>query len=65
MDLSIITALLGAQAGNARLDLATKFVGENADSGRAIAQMVSAAAQNANSLASVAAGTGANLDVSA
>jgi hypothetical protein len=65
MDMSLISALLGAQAGNARLGVALDFVKMNADSGRAIAQMVSAAAQNASSSASVAAGTGANLDVTA
>jgi hypothetical protein len=63
MDMSLISALLGAQAGNARLGVARDFVKMNADSGQAIAQMVSAAAQNANSSAGVAAGVGAKLDI--
>jgi hypothetical protein len=37
----------------------------NADSERAIVEMIGAAAQNANSLANVAAGTGTNLDITA
>ena len=53
MDPSVISAILGAQA---RM---------NADSERAIVQMISAAAQSANSLANVAAGTGTNLDTTA
>ena len=65
MDASVISAVLGAQAGNARVDLAAKFMRMNADSSQAIAQMVEAAAQNTSSLANVAAGVGTNLDVSA
>jgi hypothetical protein len=65
MDLSVISALLGAQAGNARLGAALDFVRMNADSGQAIAKMVAAAAQSAASLANVAVGIGANLDVTA
>jgi len=65
MDTSLVSALLGAQAGNARVDMAAKFMRMNADSGQAIAQLVDAAAQNAKSLANVATGTGANLDITA
>ena len=65
MDVGVINAILGAQAGNARLDTATKVLRMNADSDRAIAQMVSASAQNANPRASVAAGIGTNLDITA
>jgi hypothetical protein len=65
MDVSLISAILGAQAGNTRLDMATEILRMNAESDRAIVQMVSAAAQNANSLASVAAGIGTNLDITA
>jgi hypothetical protein len=65
MDASLVSALLGAQAGNTRVDLAAKFMRMNADSSQAIAQMVEAAAQNTSSLANVAAGVGTNLDVSA
>ena len=65
MDVGLISAILGAQAGNTRLDMATELLRMNADSDRAIAQMVSAAAQNANSRAGVAAGIGSNLDITA
>ena len=65
MDASLISAFLGAQAGNARLDVAADFMRMNADSDRAIAQLVDAAAQNAKSLANVAAGVGTNLDITA
>ena len=65
MDLSVISALLGAQAGNTRLDMGAQLLRMNADSERAIVQMISAAAQSANSLANVAAGTGTNLDITA
>jgi hypothetical protein len=65
MDPSVISAILGAQAGNTRLDMGVQLVRMNADSERAIVQMISAAAQSANSLANVAAGTGANLDITA
>jgi hypothetical protein len=65
MDPSVISAILGAQAGNTRLDMGVQLLRMNADSERAIVQMIGAAAQNANSLANVAAGTGTNLDITA
>ena len=65
MDPSVISALLGAQAGNTRLDMGVQLLRMNADSERAIVQMISTAARSANSLANVAAGTGTNLDITA
>ena len=65
MDPSVISAILGAQATNTRLDMGVQLLRMNADSERAIVQMISAAAQSANSLANVAAGTGTNLDITA
>ena len=65
MDASLITALLGAQAGNTRLDVAVKVMRMNADSNQAIAQLIDAAAQNAKSIANVAVGIGTNLDITA
>ena len=65
MDPSVISTILGAQAANTRLDMGVQLLRMNADSERAIVQMISAAAQSANSLANVAAGTGANLDITA
>ena len=65
MDPSVISAILGAQATNTRLDMGVQLLRMNADSERAIVQMISAAAQSANPLANVAAGTGTNLDITA
>ena len=75
MDMSLVSAMLGAQDGAAQVSLAAKFMRENADAASAIAQVVDAAAQNAQSLdatsldakslANVAQGVGTNLDVTA
>ena len=65
MDMSLVSAFLGAQAGNAQVALAAKFMKENADAATSIAQMVEAAAQNATASANAAAGVGSKLDVSA
>ena len=65
MDMSLVSAILGAQSGAAQAAVAAKFMKENADAGSEIAQMVDAAAQSANSLANVAQGVGTNLDISA
>ena len=65
MDPSVISAIVGAQAGNTRLEMGAQLLRMNADSERAIVQMISAAAQSVNSLANVAAGTGANVDITA
>ena len=65
MDMSLVSAMLGAQAGNAQVALAAKFMRENADAASSIATMVDAAAQNANARANVGQGVGTNLDVTA
>jgi len=65
MDLSLVSALLGAQAGNTQLNLAVDLMRMNADSDRAVVQLLNAAAPNVNSLANVAAGIGTNLNISA
>jgi hypothetical protein len=66
MDMGLITAILGAQTGMVQLALAADLARmNNADDGGSIAQLINAADQNANSLANVAEGLGANLDVSA
>lgn len=61
---SVAAAMAGAQVGSARLTLATKMVRMNADAQSAIAQVVDAAAQNAQRLASNAAGVGRSVDIS-
>ncbi|HLH87454.1 MAG TPA: hypothetical protein VKX28_03270 [Xanthobacteraceae bacterium] len=65
MDMSLVSAFLGAQAGNAQVALAAKFMKENADTAASIANMVEAAARSANSAANAPQGIGANLDISA
>ena len=65
MDMSLVSAFLGAQAGNAQVALAAKFMKENADAATSLAQMVEAAAQNGSASANVAQGVGATLDIHA
>ena len=67
MDLAaLVSALIGAQTGMMQLAVAARLARmDNADSRLSIAKLVGAADQNGNSLANVAAGVGANLDVSA
>jgi len=62
MDLSLITALLGAQAGNTQLNLAADLMRMNADSDRSVVQLLDTAQK---SLANVAAGIGTNLNITA
>jgi hypothetical protein len=63
MDPSLISAILGAQTGMDRLAVALEAVRMNADSGKAIVQLLDAANQNAKAL--LADGIGTNLDITA
>jgi len=63
MDMSLISAILGAQTGMDRLAVALDAVRMNADSGKAIVQLLDAANQNAKAL--LADGIGTNLDITA
>jgi hypothetical protein len=65
MDMSLITAMLGAQTGMVQLAVAARLERMNADQGASVAKLIDAAQQSANSLANVPAGLGTNLDVSA
>ena len=65
MDMSLISAILGAQTGMDRLSVALDAVRMNADASKAIVQMLDAANQNARSLANVGEGVGTSLDISA
>jgi hypothetical protein len=65
MDVSLVSAILGAQAGNTQINLGAELMRMNAASDRAVVQLLNAAAQNVNSLANVAAGVGTNLDITA
>jgi hypothetical protein len=65
MDLSLISAMLGAQAGVTQLAVANSMLKMNADNAASTVKLIDAAQQNLNSLANVAAGVGTNLNISA
>jgi hypothetical protein len=64
MDMSLVSAALGAQAANTQLNLGADLMRMNADSARSVVQLLDAAAPN-NSLANVGAGIGTNLNITA
>jgi hypothetical protein len=64
MDMSLVTALLGAQAGMTQLAVATSMERMNADQGASVVKLIDAAQQNISALANVGTGIGGNLDVS-
>jgi hypothetical protein len=61
---SIAAAMSGAQIASAEMTLAAKMVRMNADAQGAIAQVIDAAAQNAQRLSDTAADFGRNVDIS-
>jgi hypothetical protein len=63
MDMSLISAALGAQASSTQLNLATDLMRMSADSARSVVQLLDSAAPN--SLANVGAGIGTNLNITA
>jgi hypothetical protein len=65
MDTDLVSALASAQAGRLQLAVAAQMLRMSADSASSVAKLVDAAQQNLDPLANVAAGIGANLDVSA
>ena len=65
MDMSLVTAALGAQTGLMQLSLAADFARMKADQGASVAQLIDTAQKNIAPLANVAANIGTNLDVSA
>jgi hypothetical protein len=65
MDLSLVTAMLGAQAGVTQLAVANSMLKMDADNGASTVKLIDAAQQNLNSLANVAPGIGTNLNISA
>jgi hypothetical protein len=65
MDLSLVTAIMGAQTGMVQLAVAARLARMNADQGAAVAKLVDAAQQSFDPLANVAAGIGTGLDVTA
>ncbi|MBN9050463.1 MAG: hypothetical protein J0H78_13455 [Rhizobiales bacterium] len=64
MDMGLVSGLLGAQMAQTQTAIAAKMLKMNAQAGQAVAQLLDAAQQSANSLANVASGIGANLDIS-
>jgi hypothetical protein len=64
MDMSLVTAALGAQAGLTQLALANSMLKMNAQNASSVVKLIDAAQQSMNSLANVAPGIGTNLDIS-
>ena len=65
MDLSLVTAALGAQTGLTQLALAGSTLKMNTQNAASVVKLIDAAQQNMNSLANVAPGVGTNLDITA
>ena len=66
MDMSMVSGILAAQSGNLQMQVATTVLKSNLDAEKsAVMTLLGAGAQNASSLANVAAGIGGNLDVTA
>ncbi|MGO9047974.1 MAG: hypothetical protein ACLQFW_13985 [Xanthobacteraceae bacterium] len=64
MDLGLVAAAIGAQAGMTQLAVAGSMLKMNAENVSSTVKLIDAAQQNLNSLANVAAGIGRNLDIS-
>jgi hypothetical protein len=66
MDMSLVAAALSARAGQTQMQIAATIVKSNADAEKsAVLTLLGAAQQNMNSLANVADGIGANVNISA
>ena len=65
MDLSLVTAALGAQAGLTQLAVAGSMLKINTQNSASVVKLIYAAQQNMNSLANVAPGVGTKLDITA
>jgi hypothetical protein len=65
MDMSLITAIMGAQTGMTQLAVATSLERMNANQGASVVKLIDSAQQNISALANVGAGIGGNLDISA
>lgn len=64
MDMSLVTAALGAQAGLTQLALANSMLKMNTQNASSVVKLIDAAQQSMNSLANVGPGIGTNLDIS-
>lgn len=65
MDMSLVSALVGAQTGMLQLAMAIRLDRMNADQGASVVKLIDAAQQSMAPLANTAAGIGASLDVTA
>jgi hypothetical protein len=63
MDLSLVSALVGARMGQVQLAAAAKMLRMNADAAQSLVKVVDAAQQHMARLANVAAGIGTNVDI--
>jgi hypothetical protein len=64
--MSMVSAMLAAQAGNTQMQVAATIMKSNADSQKsAVLTLLGAAQQSMSSLANVGAGIGGNLNVTA
>jgi len=64
MDLSLITAMIGAQTGLTQLAVAGSMLKMNTENTASAVKLIDSALQNLNSLANVAPGIGTNLNIS-
>jgi hypothetical protein len=62
---SLAAALVAAQMAKVQLAVAAKMARMEAQSGQSVANLISAAEQNMNRLANVAAGIGTQVDITA
>jgi hypothetical protein len=65
MDLSLVTAALGTQAGLTQLAVAGSMLKMNTQNAASVVKLIDAAQQNMNSLDNVAPGVGTKLDITA
>lgn len=65
MDMSLVTAALGAQTGLTQLAVAGSMLKMNTQNAASVVKLIDAAQQSMNSLANVAPGIGTNLNISA
>ena len=64
MDLSLVTAIMGAQTGMMQLAVAARLERMHADNSSSVVKLIDAAQQNASALANVGSDIGGNLDIS-
>jgi hypothetical protein len=63
-EVGLVSALIGARTVQLQMAVAAKMLKMNADAAQSAAQIIDAAQQNVDRLATVAAGVGQNVDIS-